>query len=69
MLIAIVGSWLYLYIDSVYQRRRAESLFADLRSLDFSTAGFAEVRDIMIRNGAERGPSAIHRIARFDCRS
>jgi hypothetical protein len=40
-----------LYIDSVYQRRRAESLFADLRSLDFSTAGFAEVRDIMVRHG------------------
>jgi hypothetical protein len=30
---------------------RAESLFADLRSLDFSTAGFAEVRDIMVRYG------------------
>jgi hypothetical protein len=51
VLISIVGSWLFLYIDSVYQRRRAESLFADLRSLDFSTAGFAEVRDIMLRNG------------------
>jgi hypothetical protein len=51
LFIAIVGSWLFLYIDSVYQRRRAESLFADLRSLDFSTAGFAEVRDIMVRNG------------------
>ena len=51
VLISIVGSWLFLYIDSVYQSRRAESLFVDLRSLDFSTAGFAEVRDIMIRNG------------------
>lgn len=51
LFIAIVGSWLFLYIDSVYQRRRAESLFADLRSLDFSTAGFTEVRDIMVRNG------------------
>ena len=37
VLISIVGSWLFLYIDSVYQGRRAESLFADLRSLDFST--------------------------------
>jgi len=55
ILIAIVGTWLFLYIDSVYQRRRAETLFADLRSLDFSTAGFAEVRDIMIRNGARPG--------------
>jgi hypothetical protein len=55
VLISIVGSWLFLYIDSVHQRRRAESLFADLISLDFSTAGFAEVRDIMIRNGARPG--------------
>lgn len=55
ILIAIAGSWLFLYIDSVYQRRRAESLFADLRSLDFSTAGFTEVRDIMVRNGARPG--------------
>jgi hypothetical protein len=51
VLVSIVGSWLFLYIDSVHQRRRAESLFADLRSLDFSTAGFAEVRDIMVRYG------------------
>src|ERR1022692_2536421 len=55
VLISLVGSWLFLYIDSVYQRRRAESLLADLRSLDFSTAGFAEVRDIMIRNGVRPG--------------
>jgi hypothetical protein len=51
VLVSIVGSWLFLYIDSVHQRRRAESLFADLRFLDFSTAGFAEVRDIMVRYG------------------
>ena len=57
VLLSIVGSWLFLYIDSVYQRRCAESLFADLRSLDFSTAGFAEVRDIMVRNGGRPGPT------------
>ena len=51
LFIAIVGSWLFLYIDSVHQRRRAEAFVADLRSLDFSTAGFPEVRDIMLRNG------------------
>ena len=50
-LVSIAGSWLFLYLDSVYQRRRAEAFFADLRSLDFATAGFPEVRDIMIRNG------------------
>ncbi len=59
VLISIVGSWLFLYIDSVYQRRRAESLFVDLRSLDFSTAGFAEVRDIMVRNGGHATQSEL----------
>lgn len=51
LLVAIAGSWLFLYLDSVYQRRRAEAFFADLRSLDFATAGFAEVRDIIVRHG------------------
>jgi hypothetical protein len=51
VLVSIACSWLFLYFDSVHQRRRAESLFADLKSLDFATAGFPEVRDIMIRNG------------------
>jgi hypothetical protein len=82
VLVSIVGTWLFLYIDSVYQRRRAESLFADLRSLDFSTAGFAEVRDIMVRNGGRAvqldllqrvhdspGPPAPRKIACFCFRS
>lgn len=47
VLTLVVGSWLFLYFDSVYQRRRVEALFADLKSLDFATAGFPEVRDIM----------------------
>jgi hypothetical protein len=47
----IACSWLFLYLDSVHQRRRAESLVADLKSLDFATAGFPNVRDIAIRNG------------------
>jgi hypothetical protein len=51
VLVLIACSWLFLYLDSVYQRRRAESLFADLKSLDFATAGFPEVRDIMVRYG------------------
>ena len=51
LLISIAGSWLFLYLDSVHQPRRAESLFADLKSLDFATAGFPEVRDIMNRYG------------------
>ena len=50
-LVFIACSWLFLYLDSVHQRRRAESLVADLKSLDFATAGFPNVRDIAIRNG------------------
>src|SRR5208337_3148816 len=65
VLVSIVGSWLFLYIDSVHQRRRAESLFADLRSLDFSTAGFAEVRDIMVRYGARPGATCNPQKCRF----
>jgi hypothetical protein len=56
VLASIACSWLFLYFDSVHQRRRAESLFADLKSLDFATAGFPAVRDIMIRNGYRPGP-------------
>jgi hypothetical protein len=51
VLVSIACSWLFLYLDSVHQRRRAEYLFADLKSLDFATAGFPEVRDIMNRYG------------------
>ena len=47
----IACSWLFLYFDSVHQRRRAESLIADLKSLDFATAGFPEIRDLVIRHG------------------
>lgn len=57
VLASIVGSWLFLYFDSVYQRRRAESLVADLKSVDFATAGFPEIRDLVIRNGG----IAVHR--------
>jgi hypothetical protein len=39
-LIAVLAiSWLCLYLDSVYERRRAEHLVADLKSFPFSTAG------------------------------
>lgn len=55
VLISVACSWLFVYVDSVYQRRRAESLFADLKSLDFATAGFPEVRDIIVRNGGHVG--------------
>lgn len=51
VLVLIVCSWLFLYLDSIHQRRRAESLIGDLRSLDFATAGFSDIRDLVIRHG------------------
>lgn len=51
LLVLIACSWLLLYLDSVHQRRRAEAFVADLKSLDFATAGFTDVRDLVIRNG------------------
>lgn len=59
VLISIVGSWLFLYLDSVYQRRRAEAFVADVKSLDFATADFTNIRDLVIRNGGTpmRAPS------------
>jgi hypothetical protein len=44
-------SWLCLYLDSIYERRRAEHLIAELKSFPFSTAGFTEVRDFVNRYG------------------
>jgi hypothetical protein len=42
---------LFLYFVSVHRRREAELLVADLKSFNFATAGFREVRDVAIRNG------------------
>jgi hypothetical protein len=41
--------WLYLYLDSLHQRRKAEHLIADLKSFPFATAGFPEVRQLTNR--------------------
>jgi hypothetical protein len=46
--------WLYFYIDSVRQRRKAERLLAELAALP-PMAGFAQVRDFTIRYGG--GPT------------
>ena len=43
--------WLLLYLESIYQRRRAERFVDDLKSFPFATAGFVEVRDLMNRHG------------------
>jgi hypothetical protein len=62
-LVSIACSWLFLYLDSVHQRRRAETLVADLKSLDFATAGFTDVRDLVIRNGGmPNWPASLSRL-------
>ena len=44
-------TWLLLYLDSVHQRRRAELMLSDLKSLPFGTAGFVEIRDFVNLHG------------------
>jgi len=47
----LVCSWILLYLDSVYQRRKAEHFVAELKAFPFATAGFVEVRDLVARHG------------------
>jgi hypothetical protein len=51
MLSVLVLGWLYLYLDSVRERRKAEHLIADLRSFPLATAGFPEVRQLTNQYG------------------
>jgi len=43
--------WLWLYLDSLHERQRADHLIADLKSFPFATAGFIEVRELANRYG------------------
>jgi hypothetical protein len=52
-LIVLACGWLGLYVDSMYQCRKAERFLSDLRSFPFATAGFVEVRDLTTRYGGE----------------
>jgi hypothetical protein len=66
VLVLTACSWLFLYLDSVHQRRRAEAFVADLKSLDFATAGFTDVRDLVIRNGGmSNRPASLSRLPDF----
>jgi hypothetical protein len=51
---ALAFGWLWLYLDSLLARRRAEHLIADLKAFPFSTAGFAEVRGLATSMAAAR---------------
>jgi hypothetical protein len=48
--VVLVIGWLFLYLDSVYQRKKAEQFISDLRSFPFATAGFGEVHDLVERH-------------------
>jgi len=48
-----IVSWLFLYVDSVYHRRQAERLIAELQSFPFSSARFLETRDFVNRFGGK----------------
>ena len=43
--------WLILYIDSVNQQHKAESLVRQLKELPFPSANFVQVRDFVLRHG------------------
>jgi hypothetical protein len=51
LLVILCSGWLLLYADSRLQRRRAERLFADLKSFPFADANFADSRDFAERHG------------------
>jgi len=50
-LFLVSGFWLLLYFDALHQRRKAESLFTDLKSFSFASADFGEVRDFALSHG------------------
>src|SRR5882762_2413134 len=50
-LLTLSLSWLFLYINSTLQRRKAEHFISNLKSFPFAVAGFIEVRDLALRNG------------------
>jgi hypothetical protein len=51
LLVVLCAGWLLLYAESRLQRRRAERLFADLKSFPFANANFADSRDFAERHG------------------
>ena len=51
LLFIVSGFWLWMYFDSLHQRQKAESLFADLKSFSFASADFAKVRDFALSHG------------------
>jgi hypothetical protein len=50
-LLVFLCSWLLLYVDSIHQRRKAELMLSDLKSLPFGMAGFVEIRNFVNEHG------------------
>lgn len=55
-------SWVWLYFDSVHQRRKAESLIVDLKTFQFASAGFLDVRELAIRHGGRASAPLVQRM-------
>lgn len=60
LLSTLALSWVFLCVSSLYERRKADRLIADLKKFPFATANFTEVRDFAMQHGgvlAEGPPS------------
>lgn len=70
LVIAVVCClWLFLYVESVHQRRKAERFVSDLTSLPLSNAGFSQVREFAYRHGGtttQSGPETPQALCRPD---
>jgi len=47
----LLGPWLWLRFDSIHQRQRAESVIEGLKSFQFASATFFDVRDFAVAHG------------------
>lgn len=55
----LILCWIFLYGDSIYQRRKAEKVLHDLKSFPFATANFVEVREFVIAHGGSPNNSEL----------
>ena len=51
VLVLLSCCWVSLYVDSMYQRRKTESLIVELQTFPFAAATFIDVRELAIRHG------------------
>jgi hypothetical protein len=53
LMVAFAVGWVSLYVDSEWERRKAERLLEDLKAFPFASAGFLEVREVVNRYDGE----------------